>query len=149
MLNTPHMDYLTNEGFTTDATSQLQTWGVRSIAASEAKNLSLTYDYQTPSGLWFPFTNGYGQLRTDDFPLKYLSPAGTKTYPWNPNSPVVTEGYKDAAAGTLMGKVPTAAIAGVSHYRSLPPLGQTVRNVCSIDMCRHSIEESRSKTTRC
>jgi hypothetical protein len=126
MLNTPHMDHLTYEGFNNHAIEQLQTWGVRSITASEAKNLSLTYDYQTPSGLWFPFTNGYGQLRTDDSPLKYLSPAGTKTCPWNPNAQIVTEGYKDAAAATLMGNIPTAAIAGVSHYKSLPPLGQTV-----------------------
>jgi hypothetical protein len=30
---------------------------------------------------------------------------------------VVTEGFKDAAAGTLVGGIPTGAIAGVSHYR--------------------------------
>jgi hypothetical protein len=126
MLITPHMDHLTSEGFTTDAISQLQTWGVRSITSPEAKTLSLTHNRRTPSGLWFPFSNGYGQLRTDDFPLKYLSPSGKSTHPWNPNAQVVTEGYKDAAAATLMGNIPTAAIAGVSHYKSLLPLGQTV-----------------------
>jgi hypothetical protein len=126
MLITSHMDHLTSEGFNAHAIEQLQAWGVRSITASEAKNLSITHQRQTPSGLWFPFINGYGQLRTDNFPLKYLSPSGKSTRPWNPNAPAVTEGYKDAAAATLMGNVPTAAIAGVSHYRSLPPLGQTV-----------------------
>jgi hypothetical protein len=126
MLNNSHMDHLTSEGFTPNAIDRLKTWGVRSITAPEAKTLRLTYDDQTPSGLWFPFHNDYGQLRTDDFPLKYLSPASIKTRPWNPKANVVTEGFKDAAAGTLMGHINTAAIAGVSHYKSLPPLGQTV-----------------------
>ena len=121
-----HIDHLTSEGFNPNAIDQLETWGVRSIASAEAKTLSLTHQRQTPSGLWFPFDNGYGQLRTDNFPLKYLSPSGTKTHPWNPTASVVTEGYKDAAAGTLMGGINTAAIAGVTHYKSLPPLGQTV-----------------------
>ena len=125
MLNS-HRDHLTSEGFTPAAIDQLKTWGVRSIPSAEAKILNLNYEEQTPSGLWFPFDNGYGQLRTDDFPLKYLSLSGTKTHPWNPTASVVTEGYKDAAAGTLMGGINTAAIAGVTHYKSLPPLGQTV-----------------------
>jgi hypothetical protein len=126
MLINSHIDHLTKEGFNGHAIDRLKTWGVRSITASEAKTLRLTYDNQTPAGLWFPFHNGYGQLRTDDFPLKYLSPASIKTRPWNPKANVVTEGFKDAAAATLMGNIPTAAIAGVSHYKSLPPLGQTV-----------------------
>jgi hypothetical protein len=126
MLINSHIDHLIHEGFTPNAIDRLKTWGVRSITASEAKTLRLTYDNQTPAGLWFPFHNSYGQLRTDDFPLKYLSPSGKSTRPWNSKARVVTEGYKDAAAATLMGNIPTAAIAGVSHYKSLPPLGQTV-----------------------
>jgi hypothetical protein len=121
-----HLTHLQSEGFSLQAIDQLQDWGVRSIVRSEAKNLNITYQGQNPSGLWFPFQQSYGQLRTDNFFLKYLSPACMETRPWNPSAQVVTEGYKDAAAGTLMGGIPTAAIAGVTHYRSLPQLGQTV-----------------------
>jgi hypothetical protein len=127
MLTKDHRNHLISEGFNQEEIKQLQTWGVRSITTQEAKALNLMYESQTPSGLWFPFSNNsYGQLRTDNFPLKYLSPASVKTRPWHPIASVVTEGYKDAAAGTLMGQIPTAAIAGVSHYKSLPALGQTV-----------------------
>jgi hypothetical protein len=125
MLNS-HKDHLTSEGFTPKAIEQLQTWGVRSITNQEAKNLGIAYQGYSPSGLWFPFQGNFGQLRCDRFLLKYLSPGGSTATPWNPDTEVVTEGFKDAAAGTLMGLIPTTAIAGVTHYRSLPKRGQTV-----------------------
>jgi hypothetical protein len=54
MLNL-HKDHLASEGFTPKAIEQLQTWGVRSITNQEAKNLGITYQGYSPSGLWFPF----------------------------------------------------------------------------------------------
>jgi hypothetical protein len=49
---------------------------------------------------------------------KYLTPLGAKTQARIPSGcKVVTEGAKDAAAGSLMGGIPTGAIAGISHYR--------------------------------
>jgi hypothetical protein len=125
MLNL-HKDHLISEGFTPEAIEQLQTWGVRSITKQEAKNLGIAYQGYSPSGLWFPFQGNFGQLRCDRFLLKYLSPGGSTATSWNPQTEVVTEGFKDAAAGTLMGLIPTTAIAGVTHYRSLPQRGQTV-----------------------
>jgi hypothetical protein len=125
MLNL-HKDHLTSEGFTPDAIEQLQAWGVRSITNQEAKNLGIAYQGYSPSGLWFPFQGNFGQLRCDRFLLKYLSPCGSTATSWNPETAVVTEGFKDAAAGTLMGLIPTTAIAGVTHYRSLPQRSQTV-----------------------
>jgi hypothetical protein len=125
MLNL-HKDHLTSEGFTPKAIEQLQIWGVRSITNQEAKNLGIAYQGYSPSGLWFPFQGNFGQLRCDRFLLKYLSPGGSTATSWNPQTAVVTEGFKDAAAGTLMGLISTTAIAGVTHYRSLPQRGQTV-----------------------
>jgi hypothetical protein len=125
MLNL-HKDHLTSEGFTPEAIEQLQAWGVRSITNQEAKNLGIAYQGYSPSGLWFPFQGNFGQLRCDRFLLKYLSPGGSTATSWNPETEVVTEGFKDAAAGTLMGLISTTAIAGVTHYRSLPQRGQTV-----------------------
>jgi hypothetical protein len=125
MLNL-HKDHLASEGFTPKAIEQLQTWGVRSINNQEAKNLGIAYQGYSPSGLWFPFQGNFGQLRCDRFLLKYLSPGGSTATSWNPQTAVVTEGFKDAAAGTLMGLIPTTAIAGVTHYRSLSRRGQTV-----------------------
>ncbi len=125
MLNL-HKDHLTSEGFTSEAIEQLQAWGVRSITNQEAKNLGISCQGHNPSGLWFPFDGQFGQLRCDEFFLKYLSPSGKPTAPWNPDVGIITEGFKDAAAGTLMGLISTTAIAGVTHYRSLPRRGQTV-----------------------
>jgi hypothetical protein len=121
-----HVNHLQSEGFSDRGISILAKWGVRSIGYSAARKLGIIYQGETPAGLWFPFQQGYGQLRCDRFTPKYLSPGGRATRPWNPHAQIVTEGYKDAAAGTLMGKVPTAAIAGVTHYQSLSPSGQTV-----------------------
>ena len=126
MLNQTHVAHLTSEGFTAKATDHLQAWGVRSITNQESKNLGISYQGYSPSGLWFPFQGNFGQLRCDRFLPKYLSPGGSTASPWNPKTEVVTEGFKDAAAGTLMGLIPTTAIAGVTHYRSLPRRGQTV-----------------------
>jgi hypothetical protein len=121
-----HVNHLQSEGFSDRGISILAKWGVRSIGDSAARKLGIIYQGETPAGLWFPFQQGYGQLRCDRFTPKYLSPGGRATRPWNPHAQIVTEGYKDAAAGTLLGKIPTAAIAGVTHYRSLSPSGQTV-----------------------
>lgn len=118
--------HLEREGFSNVAIKQMIDWGVRSLTSPEAKSLNISYQGHSPEGLWFPFNREFGQLRCDNFTPKYLSPRGAKTAAWNRGGQVVTEGFKDAAAGCLMGQISTGAIAGVTHYRSLPQLGQTV-----------------------
>jgi hypothetical protein len=56
-----HYDHLISEGFTPEQVAICEGWGVRSISASEAKLMKLGNN----SGLYFPFSNGYGQIRLD------------------------------------------------------------------------------------
>ena len=68
-----------------------------------------------------PITRDNGKL------AKYLTPLGTTSAACTPpDAEIFTEGFKDAAAGTLMGGIPTGAIAGVSHWqKALKPLQLT------------------------
>lgn len=123
-LNPIHCKHLLGEGFTPDEINQLISWGVRSIDSKEAAKLGFTGN---TGGIYFPFTDSFGQLRCDNPPIrkgkpcKYLTPFGKGSQHWVPRDlpfpKVCTEGHKDAAAGTLHGGIPTMAIAGVSHYR--------------------------------
>ena len=131
-----HVAHLQAEGFTDTHIAQLLTWGVRSLSVTEAQARGIkcrNKDDQlvSSSGIWFPFTRNFGQLRCDisitrdsGKPAKYLTPIGTASAAWTPPGvKVFTEGFKDAAAGTLMGGIPTGAIAGVSHWqKALKPL---------------------------
>ncbi|MFB2971824.1 hypothetical protein ACE1CD_22915 [Aerosakkonema sp. BLCC-F183] len=127
-----HIDHLNAEGFTTSHINLLQSMGVRSISEAEAIEMGFKVWSQgkwiSGSGIYFPFTDGFGQIRLDT-PIKredgsiakYLTPCKAKAQAYLPaNSQAVTEGFKDAQAGSLHGDVPTAAIAGVSHYKALP-----------------------------
>jgi hypothetical protein len=133
MLTGKHYQHLQSEGFSPNHINQLQRWGVRSIAFAEAQSMGIYREVFSPksiAGLWLPFTTEtYGQIRTDRG-IKYLSPRNSKSAPWLPPNDIpiaFTEGYKDAAIATLLGGVPTGAIAGVSHYKTLPPgQGQTI-----------------------
>ena len=134
-LQPEHIEHLTSEGFTA---AQIKTfedkWGVRSLSEAEAleKGLSVrnqdSGESKSSSGLWHPFDKGFGQLRCDNppvrdgKPVKYLTPAGADSKAWipYPDCKVFTEGWKDAAAGTLHGQLSTGALAGVSHYKTLP-----------------------------
>lgn len=125
-----HIAHLLSEGFTADQIQNFATAGVRSITATEARELGfLTRDNSNTlvsgDGLLFPFTSTFSQLRLDK-PItrkngsvaKYLTPGKKQAQAMTPDGcEVYTEGWKDAQAGTLHGGVTTGALAGVSHYR--------------------------------
>lgn len=125
-METKHYHHLLSEGFSPTQISQLVAWGVRSINFGEAQALGFYRNVSNPHrvcGIIFPFSGKYGQLRCEYGHIKYLSPLGSKVQPWFPDGlvpKVITEGFKDAAIATLSGGIPTGAIAGVSHYKSLP-----------------------------
>jgi predicted P-loop ATPase len=132
-LTIQHREHLTSEGFTAAHIEQLIAMGVRSIGEIEARELGFlvkdesrlnTKGTVSSSGILFPFTNGFAQLRCDNpptrkgKPAKYLTQTGKPSQAFLPDSAkVLTEGFKDAAAGTLIGGIPTGAVAGVSHVR--------------------------------
>jgi hypothetical protein len=126
-MQTNHYNHLLTEGFNRAQINQLIAWGVRSINFGEAKAIGFYKKVSNPErvcGMIFPFTGKYGQLRCDYGSIKYLSPCGSKVQPWFPDNlipQVITEGFKDAAIATLSGGIPTGAIAGVTHYKCLPP----------------------------
>jgi len=129
-LKPEHIEHLYDEGF---SFSQIARWvgqGLKSLTQEQAAELNFKARDKdnkliSGSGLYFPFTKEFGQLRLD-VPIerkngsvaKYLTPLGAKTQARIPSGgKVVTEGAKDAAAGGLLGGIPTGAIAGISHYR--------------------------------
>ncbi len=128
-----HIGHLKKEGFPCCLIAQWQNFGVRSLSESDAAQLGFRVKvaervYQSGSGIYFPFTSDFGQLRLDT-PItradgsvaKYLTPIGASSQAYLPTGcQDVTEGWKDAQAGTLLGRV-TGALAGVSHYKALPP----------------------------
>lgn len=129
-LETEHWGHLIDEGFSPEQIAQWIDAGLASFSAQQAEERGFKLKdrdgcWVSRSGLYFPFTKDFGQLRLD-FPIKrengstakYLTPLGAKTQARMPRDcQVVTEGAKDAAAGSLLGEIPTGAIAGVSHYR--------------------------------
>jgi phage/plasmid-associated DNA primase len=129
-LKPDHIEHLYDEGF---SFSQIALWveqGLKSLTQEQAAELGFKAKDKddkltSVSGLHFPFKGKFGQLRLD-VPIerkkgsvaKYLTPLGAKTQARIPaKCQVITEGAKDAAAGSLHGKIPTGAIAGISHYR--------------------------------
>ena len=130
-----HVAHLIDEGFTSE---QIQEWikqGALSVSEEQARKMGFKVwdgkEWKSGSGIYLPFTPDFGQLRLDQ-PLvrengnvaKYLTPCKKKTQAYIPNlCIVITEGIKDALAGCWFGKIPTGALAGVSHYRKALPLG--------------------------
>jgi predicted P-loop ATPase len=128
-----HTDHLRSEGFSPEQIDFLAKLGVRSINDTQARQLGLSARCDrlgkavNPPGLYFPFNKDFGQVRCDTPPIrdgkpaKYITTRGKKASAWLPDDcQVITEGFKDAASGTLHGEIPTGAIAGVSHYKCLP-----------------------------
>ncbi len=129
-LNPEHIQHLYNEGFSFSHMALWVSQGLRSLTKEEAEKASFRAEDKngaitSGSGLYFPFTRSFGQIRLDT-PVerkngafaKYLTPSGAKTQARIPvGCKVITEGAKDAAAGSLLGGIPTGAIAGISHYR--------------------------------
>lgn len=136
LLQPQHIEHLISEGFASQDIIAMLGLGVRSITASEAMlrgfKVWVNGQWKSGSGIYFPFnSNGFAQVRLDE-PIiredgsiaKYLTPyKATASAYIPPGCQVITEGYKDAAAGSLHGKIPTGAIAGVSHYRKALPEG--------------------------
>lgn len=119
-----HIEHLQSEGFAPTQILLMEEMGVRSLSESEAKKKGFVLNKQSSSGIFFPFTLSFGQIRFDTPPLderekpcKYMTPAGAESQAYLPkNCRVITEGLKDALAGCWHGGIPTGALAGVSHY---------------------------------
>jgi len=129
-LNPEHIEHLCDEGFSLSHVALWVGQGLRSLTKEEAEQRGFKAKNKdgvcvSSSGLYFPFTKGFGQLRLDTLIerkngafAKYLTPSGAKTQARIPSGcKVITEGAKDAVAGSLLGGIPTGAIAGISHYR--------------------------------
>lgn len=138
-LKPEHRSHLIDEGFTL---SEINDWvenGLVSLDEEEAfskgfkvyiKQEDQPGRYISGSGLFFPFTNNFGQLRLDEpidiykYKAKYLTPANTQSKAYIPEGCIaVTEGIKDARMGMVRGGVPIGAVAGVSHYKKTLPKG--------------------------
>lgn len=130
-----HRQHLADEGFNDVQIDSMVEAGLRSLTQSEALEQGFKIwdgqEWKSSSGILFPFANGFAQVRLDTplerlkgKPAKYLTPLGKTSEAFVPEgSKVITEGFKDAMAGTLHGGIPTGAIAGVSHYRKALPQG--------------------------
>lgn len=136
-LKPDHQQHMLDEGFSLEHIEYLRSIGLRSIDSdwSRANKAGVYGDDRKlyfPSGLLFVFAPGFGQIRCDNPPIKNGKPVKYLTVffgdsknrtvaAWLPKisgkTEVITEGYKDAAAGTLIGGIATGAIAGVSHAR--------------------------------
>jgi predicted P-loop ATPase len=130
ILEPHHIAHLLEEGFTLEQIEGFKASGVRSIKAAEARAIGFVVrdregNLTSGDGLLLPFTDNFNQLRLD-LPItrkngaiaKYLTQSRKQAQAKIPEGCVVyTEGWKDAAAGSLHGGIVTGALAGVSHYR--------------------------------
>ena len=138
-LKAAHSAHLTNEGFPPEQIDRWLSEGkIFSISENEARSMGFKIfdrqsgEWKSGSGLFLEFTDGFGQVRLDvpivvrdkkgkPRTVKYLTPLGTKSVPMMPeDASAWTEGWKDAGAGSILGGIPTAAAAGISHFRILP-----------------------------
>ena len=128
-----HVKHLLKEGFTIEHLKEWIKEGLKSLTKEEALEMGFKAwsdgEWRSGSGIYFPFTPTFGQLRLDE-PItrkngklaKYLTPHKAKTQAFTPaDCKVRTEGIKDAKAGTWLGEIPTGAIAGISHYKKALP----------------------------
>jgi hypothetical protein len=132
-----HHQHLREEGFSEDLIEKLKQQGlIESLTADEAYKAGFAVaidNIPVTGGLLFKFTNTFSQLRTDDRDvlkdkdgksIKYLSLPGAidQNCAYIPDGCLaITEGMKDALAFSLIGGIPTGAIAGVSHaIKALP-----------------------------
>jgi hypothetical protein len=135
-----HHQHLLSEGFSEANINELVENGlVRSLTPAEAAvdwfRVRDKDGEGLTGGIVFQFSETFSQLRVDspeliqkpgDKLLRYLSPA----VPIDNNCAyipegcrVITEGMKDALAISLIGGIPTGAIAGVSHAVKALPAG--------------------------
>ncbi len=141
-LNASHITHLTDEGFPPEQIDKCHEEGeIFSISEDEARSMGFkiwdaeSKKWKSGSGLYMKFTDEFGQLRLDT-PIevrdkngktrtsKYLTPHKVKSVPMMPEGAQVwTEGWKDAQIGSILGGIPTAAAAGISHYKIFPEGG--------------------------
>ena len=118
-----HHQHLLSEGFSeSDIAFMQESRKVRSVSHNEARQMG--FSVESGGGLLLPFTPSFAQLRCDNPPTrkgklaKYLTQSGKGSKAYLPDGvKVITEGLKDALAGSLRGGVATGALAGVSHYK--------------------------------
>lgn len=130
-LNPDHIKHLESEGFIAEHISWMQLMGICSLSESEARAMGFVVNGKSSSGIYFPFTEGFGQFRFDEplldekgKPRKYTNQAGVGSKAYIPDGcKVITEGIKDGLAGCWHGGIPTGALAGVSHSRKALPEG--------------------------
>lgn len=127
-LATKHYAHLSEEGFTPDHIWEMEQAGVKSLSQIQSlKQGFKVWDSEnntwvSSSGLKFPFTKTFAQIRCDNPPMrgskpaKYLTPVKASAEAMLPKGcQVITEGAKDAWMGTLKGGIATGCLAGVSH----------------------------------
>lgn len=141
-LDAPHLQHFMDEGWTTDEIGLAIEWGVRSVSSEEASELLGFKAYS--GGIWFPFSNSFGQMRVDK-PLskgaKYLSSKKEVDGEciWIPPGAsletlaAITEGWKDAFLATVRSGSPVGAIAGVSHVAKALPKGANIPLIFDAD----------------
>lgn len=141
-LNPSHVQHFVDEGWTSEEIRLAISWGVRSVGAAEATDL---LGFKASSGgIWFPFSDSFGQLRIDQPSRngpKYMSSKGeiNEESRWIPPDAsletlaAVTEGWKDAFIATVRSGRPVAAIAGVSHVRKTLPEGANIPLIFDAD----------------
>ncbi|MEY3299087.1 MAG: hypothetical protein RLZZ597_2347 [Cyanobacteriota bacterium] len=142
-----HYQHFLDDGWTDSEIAQAVARGVRSVDQIEASRL---LGYPAPSGgIWFPFSDTFGQLRPDQRWYidcktgqkketgKYIHRKGGAgpSALWMPSGitkpkdlAAVTEGWKDAARPYLAQSIPIGAIPGVSWAAKVLPKG------CGVDL---------------
>lgn len=124
-LSDNHYNHLKNEGFTDEhILKMIQEYGVRSVSEEEAKKLGYQVHLEghkhpvSSSGLLFP-----NEIKFDNPKLpKYCQKPGSKIEATLPeNCQVITEGFKDAFAGSVHGKIPTGSVSGVWSFEKVLP----------------------------
>lgn len=136
ILEQHHRDHLTSEGF---SDALIQSWqdSGRIFSVSDAQAIELGFcvvrdgtKHSSP-GLIFGDESGIPwQLRADTpiertkgRPAKYLTMSGPARAIMPDGAKWLTEGWKDAQAGTHLGGITLGALAGVSHARKCLPQG--------------------------
>ncbi len=140
-----HVEHLLSEGFTSEQIQLSIEMGVQSLSEKEALSMGFKVwdgkEWKSGAGIYFPFTDDFGQLRLDQ-PIvrkngsvaKYLTPCKKKTQAYVPDAcRAITEGIKDALAACWYGGIPTGAIAGVTHYRKALEKGSGVTSLYDHD----------------
>jgi hypothetical protein len=136
-LHSNHSQHLSSEGFSDELIEKFTQDGlIESLTAEYAYKAGFGVaidNIPVTGGLKFNFSPTYSQLRLDDREIfkkdngkgvTYLSLGGAVNIDcaYIPDGcKAVTEGMKDALAGTHIGGIPTGAVAGVSHVTKALP----------------------------